>query len=437
MMGSKTVFVDNYKLTELDTASEERKYRLISSNTDIMINETTEEFLQYLKKHEGRSSSEIIAGYTENHSVSSELIRNLLDTLFEKGVLLEKSPEMRPDQDAKRDQLSSRGEMKNLWFRKKLIDTDKYTWLLKKLGFTFSKTFFVTSVLTFLVLDACFFYSIYFSSWGSGLRYYSYFDYLFFLPLGWFLVFVHELGHTVATKIHDLPMPKGIGVGLYYFMIVFYADTHETWSLSRKERAIVSTAGVYWNFLALALLIPVFFYTGSGVLKDFILLNHVSFLSIFNPFLKMDGYWLLSDLLGVVNLHKKVRSYFKISLAGEENKEMWTKPLKGYPQWIKYSVIAYGLVYFVFLGIFLGFFLYRAGLITVGFETRVLGKLLAIFQISEAGLETKFQTVNGLIRNLAVLTGAAVLLITGGHKVWLHSKNLLSDDRFAKIFPSS
>lgn len=416
-MRARDVYLCDYELTELDTASKENKYRLTTPNADVKINEATKRLLQYLKKNQGRSSSQVVTEYTENHTPSVESVRDLLATLYDKKVLVEKPQNKDLDQKWKRERTSFRGEMRNLWFRKKLIDTDKYSWLLKKLGFTFSKPSVIISLLVFLAFDGYFLYSVFFSGWGEGLQYYSYFDYLFFLPLSWFWVFVHELGHTVATKVHDLPMPKGIGVGLYYFMIVFYADTHESWNLPRKERAVVSTAGAYWNLLALVFLIPVCFVTRSAALKDFILLCHISLLSVFNPFLKMDGYWLLTDLLGVVNLHKKIRSYFKKRLWGKVSTTGETNPFKGYPKKIKFAVLGYGVGYFLFLGGFLGFFLYRAGLIAAGFETQIMDELFAIFQSSGAGFATKVQTINGLIRSLAILTGAVMLFVTGVYRV--------------------
>lgn len=418
MMNTSNLYLSDYQVTELDTTSKEKKYRLTTPNADVKINETTKEFLQYLQENEGRSASNIVSEYSEDASVSAQSVKKILKNLSEKKVLLEEPPSNNQGKEWKEERLSYRGEMNNLWFRKKLFDTDKYSWFFKKLGFIFSKPFVVVAITSFLIFDIYFFYSIFFSSGEAGLRYYSYFDYLVFFPLGWLLGFIHELGHTVATKKNDLPMPKGVGIGLYYFMIVFYADTHETWNLSRKKRAVVSTAGFYWNVLTLIILIPICFLIRSAALKDFILLFHISILSVFNPFLKMDGYWLLTDLLGVTNLHHKVRSYFKGLIRGEDKIQGETKPFKGYPRKIQLAVLVYGVIYFLFLGVFLGFFLYKAGLIASSFEAEVLGGFMDIIGAKAGSRGNIARNINYLIRNLAILTGAFMLTVTGARRIF-------------------
>lgn len=416
-METKSVFLEEYTLNELDTASEEIKYRLTSPNADIRINEETKKLLQYVQENEGRLSTEIISEYSENFGVPVKSVKSVITKLYEKGVLLGEPSGSAKREDWQQDKLSYRGEMKNLWFRKKLLDTDKYSWLFEKLGFTFSKPFVIAALFSILILDVYFFYSTYFSKWGAGLSYYSYFDYLFLLPLSWLIILFHEIGHSVATKIHDLPMPKGIGVGVYYFMVVFYADTHETWNLSRKKRAVVSTAGVYWNALTLTILIPTCFLIRSAALKDFILLFHISLISALNPFLKMDGYWLLTDLLGVTNLHQKVRVYFKDLIRSEGKIHEETKPFRGYPRRTQFAVLVYGLVYFLFLGAFLSFFLYRVGLIISSFEAEILGRFLDIIGAKTGTKGNIAQKINYLIRNLVILTGAGMLMVTWGRRV--------------------
>ena len=415
---NRQVYLNKHELTELDTSSRNDKFRLTSPGADVKINESTRRLLQFIEENQGRTVSYIVQNYPANGGVSPNSLKSTLETLFKKGVLVEKRAELNGEDTWKKDNLSYRGEMENLWFRRKLLDVDRYSGFFENLGFTLSKPFVTAALVSFLVLDGYFFYSTFFSSWTGPLKYYSSFDYLFLFPLGELMLILHELGHAVAIKRHRLPMPKGIGIGLYYFMVVLYADTHESWNLPRSERAVVSVAGIYWNIIALVFLIPACLVTKSAALKDFILLVHISALSIFNPFLKMDGYWLLTDLLGVINLQQKVRQHFgSLFLPERQDEGTHPNPFQGYPDKIRYFTNIYGLFYFVFLGAFLGFFLYRAALIIDNFEVAVLGKFTEILGTKTGSRGNIAGKINHVIRNIVILTGAAMLTFTGGQRV--------------------
>ncbi|MDR2626854.1 MAG: M50 family metallopeptidase, partial [Dysgonamonadaceae bacterium] len=118
--------------------------------------------------------------------------------------------------------------------------------------------------------------------------------------------FVHELGHASACR-HFGVKHGGVGFGLYLTFPVFYTDVSETWKLKRKERLVVNLAGVYFQLTLLIPFFAVYFLTGNQIVKWFILTVNIGLIITLNPFFKFDGYWIVSDLLGVSNLRQKSR----------------------------------------------------------------------------------------------------------------------------------
>lgn len=116
---------------------------------------------------------------------------------------------------------------------------------------------------------------------------------------------VHELGHLAACRRWGCAHGP-LGIGLYFLSPVFYVDTSASWRLSRWQRAVIDVGGFYFQ---LACSVPLFLgYAASGnptflwalVLIDLMILTNL------NPLAKFDGYWLLSDLLAMPNLHKRM-----------------------------------------------------------------------------------------------------------------------------------
>lgn len=118
--------------------------------------------------------------------------------------------------------------------------------------------------------------------------------------------FLHELGH-VSTARRLSGSAGEVGFGVYVIFPVLYADVTETWKLPRTQRALVDLAGIYFQlvFAALLILYGAFFHHpafGSAVIGI-----DLSCLANLNPFLRLDGYWFLSDVTGVANLGQRLR----------------------------------------------------------------------------------------------------------------------------------
>ena len=124
------------------------------------------------------------------------------------------------------------------------------------------------------------------------------------------IAFFHELGHATACRLYDCPHGK-IGLSLYFIYPAFYTDVTKAWRLPPRKRAVVDAGGVHFQaILFVVLTVYVMFFKSLFVLR---LLWTMNFMMLFtlNPIFKMDGYWLLSDLSGLSNLHQQVAEEFK------------------------------------------------------------------------------------------------------------------------------
>ena len=119
-------------------------------------------------------------------------------------------------------------------------------------------------------------------------------------------VLLHELGHLSACRYFLCPH-GGIRFGLYLIFPVLYADVTPAWRLHRKARVVVDLGGVYFQLL---LTLPLFcLYRETLNPLWLFLFMELDGLILFamNPFLRFDGYWVCSDLLGVANLRSRSR----------------------------------------------------------------------------------------------------------------------------------
>ncbi len=120
----------------------------------------------------------------------------------------------------------------------------------------------------------------------------------------------HEMGHAVVCKKYGGKV-KSMGILLFYFFPCFYCDVTDIYGIQkRKHRARVALAGVFTNMiLGLFTLLVAFLLMFYNIIPLPLYYFSISCLwvSFYNliPFVKLDGYWLLSATLGVTNLMDK------------------------------------------------------------------------------------------------------------------------------------
>ncbi|MEJ1966613.1 MAG: hypothetical protein WDO56_35765 [Gammaproteobacteria bacterium] len=126
-----------------------------------------------------------------------------------------------------------------------------------------------------------------------------------------FGIIIHELGHLTACARFGA-RHGGIGIGVYWCMPVFYADVNGAWMLPRLQRAAVDAGGVYFQCAYLVALGAAYLTWSAAPFLQAMLWTHFLMLHTLNPVLKYDGYWLLTDLAGVSNLHQQIRKWARV-----------------------------------------------------------------------------------------------------------------------------
>ena len=171
--------------------------------------------------------------------------------------------------------------------------------------------------------------------------------------------FIHELGHISACKRFNCPHGS-IGFGIYLVFPVFYADVSKAWRLSRKQRAVVDLGGLYFQSI-LVIAIDCYAYFSTSQLAYFVSWTiTLTMLHTLNPFFKFDGYWLISDLSGITNLHDKMRT----ALERVKQRVLHGTPLNFNQDRTLYLLVPYSLLamlFFVYVATFLSRKLWQTG----------------------------------------------------------------------------
>jgi putative peptide zinc metalloprotease protein len=127
---------------------------------------------------------------------------------------------------------------------------------------------------------------------------------------------LHEFGHAFANKLKGGEVHE-LGINFLMFMPIPYVNVSSSANFPNKyDRMLVSAAGILVESFVAALGLLLFLTTEAGVIHeigfDIMLTGGVS--SLFfngNPLLKYDGYYIVSDLLGIPNLYQRSAQYWR------------------------------------------------------------------------------------------------------------------------------
>ncbi len=129
---------------------------------------------------------------------------------------------------------------------------------------------------------------------------------LIFMKLG------HESAHAAATK-HFGGSVRTVGVMFLVLTPLPYMDASDSWFLQeRRQRILVSAAGMLFDIFAAAVAAIIWAGTGDGIVHgvafNVMILGSVS--SLFfngNPLIRFDAYYMMADMLEIPNLFERAR----------------------------------------------------------------------------------------------------------------------------------
>jgi putative peptide zinc metalloprotease protein len=115
----------------------------------------------------------------------------------------------------------------------------------------------------------------------------------------------HECGHAAACR-YGGARPGRIGMGIYVAWPAFFTNVTDSYRLGRAGRIRTDLGGVYFNAIFAVLLAATYLSTGYLPLVAAILVIHLEIAGQLLPSLRFDGYFILTDLIGVPDLFQRI-----------------------------------------------------------------------------------------------------------------------------------
>jgi putative peptide zinc metalloprotease protein len=129
---------------------------------------------------------------------------------------------------------------------------------------------------------------------------------------------VHELGHAAALSYAG-GRSRGMGVGFYLLFPAFFTDVTESYRLARRDRVRTDLGGVYFHLVCALVLVGIYALTQAEFLLLVVVLIDVEVLRQLMPFLRLDGYWLLSDLTGIPDFFSQIGPFVRSLRRGAQS----------------------------------------------------------------------------------------------------------------------
>jgi multidrug resistance efflux pump len=261
-----------------------------------------------ISQFDGTTSLDVVrrrASEEKNVLVSEEVLSRFAEKFRELGLLVRNDE---PEASSERPR-----EREFLRFKIPLADPERLLdWLYPKVRFCFSGAFVFLMCLTIAAAASVAL------THGEELRFgleraIGLEGLLFVLVTVSLVTFLHELAHGLTCR-HFGGRVTDMGFLLLYFLPCFYCNVSDTYLFREKrQRMWVFFAGGFFELFVWALALLGFRIVAPGTLvsRVFLVVAAVSALRslfTFNPLIKMDGYFMLAEHLGVANLRREALS---------------------------------------------------------------------------------------------------------------------------------
>jgi len=191
---------------------------------------------------------------------------------------------------------------------------------------------------------------------------------IFWMAFSFLFVLIHEFGHVLAIRAHNLPTKMEIGHRMFF--VVLLTDMSSIWRLPPKDRNILFLAGLYFDsiLLFLALITQLFFPNSSNFIIGLVHLATFDIVlrMIFQCciYMKTDLYYVFENISGCYNLMENAKQAINKRLSFLKLQQMDEVIFSGE----KRTVSFYTLLYFLgfVITIFLYFHYYIPEIIHVG-----------------------------------------------------------------------
>ena len=169
--------------------------------------------------------------------------------------------------------------------------------------------------------DTVEFYNFSNKSWGDVFVLYA---------IGMFVVAVHEFGHAHTCKHYGGRVPA-MGFALVYLTPAFYTDTTEGFVQgSRSQRLVIALGGIWSEMMLCSVATPIWWGTPPDTLVHnvayftMMLTGLMSLVINWNPLMKLDGYLMLCEVIGIAELKEDSTAY----VSSWVKKRIWRLPVE-------------------------------------------------------------------------------------------------------------
>lgn len=170
----------------------------------------------------------------------------------------------------------------------------------------------------------------------------------------------HEFGHALMCKRYNCHVPS-MGIAFIVFWPLLWTDTTDSWRLkNHHQRLNISAAGMMAELSLAAYASILWVIAPEGAFKDAMHILAgvtwtITLLVNLNPFMRFDGYYLLSDFLDIPNLQERsfrlAKNWMRRTLWGIQTVHQETLPAKLQSRLVVYAILTWIYRFFLFLGI--------------------------------------------------------------------------------------
>ncbi|WP_028470763.1 hypothetical protein [Neptunomonas japonica] len=375
-----TVFHADLRMKYIEQETSEGSWFLVSDSEQLHYFRCNKNVLNFINLFDGyKKLSEVLHEAKDNNDIESccfnkDDVAPIMLKLLSTGVLYEN-----------RKEIGSKHWVTKLKqpmaIKVPLFNPEKLLVFLSIIGNVLLNKYFL------IFYTALFFYSLSLIPVHSSDVSYHW-DTRFFDPINIFCMFfiypvlkaIHEIGHGLTLK-HFGGDSKECGIIFLVLMPLPYINTSSSYLFTDKyQRVLVGLSGMLVELLLAMIAWVAWCHTdNAGMVSD--ILFDIAFIGSFstlvfnlNPLMKFDGYYILSDILSIVNLNSRSRQLIGSVFAKHVLKlKKKTDFIAKYEyKWLfLYGVLA--IPYRVFISLFIVFYL--------GSKFFIFGVLLAIWVV--------------------------------------------------------
>lgn len=181
---------------------------------------------------------------------------------------------------------------------------------------------------------------------------------LAFLGLSLTAMLIHELGHASACR-YSGARPGPIGIGIYLIWPAAYTDVSDVYRLGRGGRLRTDLGGVYFNVIFILCLAASYRTTGAAFFLAVAVVSHLDIIRQLIPIFRLDGYYILGDIVGVPELFSRVKPVLASLLPGRRTAQQVTELRRG----ARITITSWVLIVTAILATYLGYILWHLPLL--------------------------------------------------------------------------